>query len=295
MKAVEEDGFIRRRARGFRLLVARDFETRADAEGLSDANGFDVCLERSRHIPGGRGSNRILESSGEPIRIRPNRHGGILGDLLGDRFLSPDRPIRELLIWSELFRRGVPLPTPVLAISRRRGFFWRSAIASLDHCNSLDGAAWLATRPNSQQLRKACIAFARTVRRLHDAGGLHGDLHLRNLLIESENQDDTNAAVRVVLIDLDRARIVQSASARQRFRELMRFVRSLEKAGCTEVISSRLRAHGLSAYCAGDRELRRSMLLWSPVEARRISLHRAAWWLRRRLTNKEPTAQTRNL
>jgi hypothetical protein len=122
------------------------------------------------------------------------------------------------------------------------------------------------------------------LRRFHDAGGLHGDLHPRNILIESEkDENDESVSLRLVLIDLDRTRIVQSVSARERFQELMRFARSLEKAGRADVISPRYRALCLSAYCAGDRGLRHSMLRWGPMEARRIRRHRFGWRFGKRI------------
>ena len=70
----------------------------------------------TRRVPGGRGSNRILDPKiwGEPIRLRPTLHGGLLARWRGDRFLSPARVEREFDVWLELARRGVALPEPVL-------------------------------------------------------------------------------------------------------------------------------------------------------------------------------------
>jgi hypothetical protein len=110
-------------------------------------------------------------------------------------------------------------------------------------------------------------------------------MHLRNILIESENdENDENASIRLIFIDLDRTRIVQTASARERFQELMRFARSLEKAGRADLLSPRYRALFLSAYCAGDRVLRRSMLRWSSMEACRVRRHRLGWWFGKRIS-----------
>jgi tRNA A-37 threonylcarbamoyl transferase component Bud32/Icc-related predicted phosphoesterase len=195
--------------------------------------------------------------------------------------LSPNRPFREFRIWTTLRQRGVPLPIPVLAVSRRRRLLWRSAFGSLDLPEAHDGVAWLENRPSAEELRNACIAFATVLRRFHDAGGLHGDLHLRNVLIEFEN--DESASARMVLIDLDRTRILQSVSAQERFRDLMRFARSLEKAGRADLTSPRYRALCMSTYCAGDRGLRRAMLRWAPMEARRIRRHRFGWWFGKRI------------
>jgi hypothetical protein len=284
MKPSDRDETLRLGAPRFRLLVARKYEDRARAEGLANAIGFDTLMETARHVPGGRGSNRILESGGESIRLRPSRHGGFLAGWLGDRFLSPARPFREFRIWIALRHRGIALPTPVLAASRRRGLFWRSVFGSIERAGARDGAEWLEGRPSAAERRVACIAFAHALRRFHDAGGLHGDLHLRNVLIESGDGEAADESLRCTLIDLDRTRIVRSASPRQRMREWMRFARSLEKAGRGDLTLPRLRAVGLSAYCAGDRRLRRSMLRWGASEARRLHRHRLGWWLGRRVS-----------
>lgn len=284
MSDAQEGDSVLQVARHFRLLVASDYLERVAAEGLRDAAGFDHVMATARRVPGGRGSHRILESSGEPIRLRPSRRGGLLARLLEDRYLSPHRPFREFEIWQSLYRRGVPLPFPVFAVSRRRGLFWRSAFASLDRSCARDGAAWLETAPDAVQLRRACVAFARALRLFHDAGGVHGDLHLRNVLIECSNEEAPFDTLRLFLVDLDRTRIVRRVSARRRFRELMRFARSLEKANRADLLSKRHRAISLSAYCGGDRGLRRSMLRWSSREARRTRRHRVGWWLGNRWT-----------
>jgi hypothetical protein len=282
MRTAGIEDSVRHDARGFRLLVARDYERRASAEGLTDANGFREVMATARCVPGGRGSNRILDSIGAPIRLRPSRHGGFLGNWLGDRFFSPDRPFREFRIWILLRQRGVPLPTPAFAVSQRHGLFWQSAFGSLERPKARDGAAWLETQPDTAQLRMACVALAKTLRQFHDAGALHGDLHLRNVLIEPG--PDAEASVQLLLIDLDRARTVQRATALQRFRELMRFARSLEKAGRADLTSPRFQAIALSAYCAGDRKLRNSMLRWGPTESRRAQRHRMGWWFGNRFS-----------
>jgi 3-deoxy-D-manno-octulosonic acid kinase len=279
MKAVARSAAIRLTGPRFRLLVAREYKEATDALGLTNAIGFDKLMATARKVPGGRSSNRILEPGGDPIRLRPSRHGGLLARTLRDRFLFPIRPFREFRISVALRERGVPVSKPVLAVSRRRGFFWRSAFGSIDRTGARDGAQWIETLPSAIALRNACIAFARALRLFHDAGGLHGDLHLRNILIEIADEKETNEALRCILIDLDRTRLVRRASPRQRMQELMRFARSLEKADRADLASRRFRALTLSAYCAGDRGLRRSMLRWGPWEGLRVRRHRLGWWV----------------
>jgi hypothetical protein len=61
-------------------------------------------------------------------------------------------------------------------------------------------------------------------------------------------------------------------------RELMRLVRALHKCGLAEQVGARGCAAALSAYCGGDRALRRALLAHLPRERRRVARHR---WLYR--------------
>ena len=274
---------IRQNASGFRLLVAQDHQQWARDEGLVDLKGFEEAIARARPVAGGRGPNWIFErpDSLEQIRLRPCRRGGVMAGWIGDRSLSSARVFREFSTWTTLRDQGISLPPPVLAVSRRRGLFWRSAFASIERREAKDGLDFLATSPTEARLRATCAGFARALREFHDAGAIHGDLHVRNILIDSAGIDDEREAPRCTLIDLDRTRIVGSISPRQRVRELLRFRRSLEKAGHGRFTTKRYQALVLSAYCAGDRALRRSLLRWSRLEALGIHRHRIAWRLGR--------------
>jgi len=266
----------RHHRRAHRLSVAPAFEAGAIELGLDRPDGFGRLEEKARRVTGGRGPHLLVEEGPwpEPVRIRPAHRGGWLGQLLGDRLLSGRRPHAELAIWLELGRRGVRLPAPVFALSRRVGLGWRSHFAAVDLPDALDGAALLAAHPGPTRLREAARALARSLRSFHDAGALHGDLQVRNLLFEA-----TERGLQCRLIDLDRTRLVASPSARQRMRELMRLYRSLEKLGHREITEPRLLARFLSDYCQGDRSLRRA--LWKSLgrERRRLARHRLAWRL----------------
>jgi len=264
---------------GLRIFIEEGFEERCRRAGLTSGEGFDALMASARRVPGGRSEHRILDSATPPIRLRAYEHGGLLAPILGGRFLSPNRPMRELRLWRALRDRGIPMPTPVLASGRRHGLFWRLVFGSLDRGDAKDGAEWLAQEPSDADLREACVAFARALRRLHDAGGMHGDLHPRNVLFEEFGEQGT---LRCMLIDLDRGRLYPRISSRRRVRELLRFARSLEKTGRRDLLSRRHRALVLSAYCESDRALRRSMLRWARFEAIDLDRHRVAWRMARR-------------
>jgi hypothetical protein len=69
----------------------------------------------------------------------------------------------------------------------------------------------------------AMSAAGRLIRRAHDAGLIHPDLNLKNILVRS------GAEPEAVLLDLDRGRLVGELSGRARRRMLERFWRSARK------------------------------------------------------------------
>jgi hypothetical protein len=273
---------------GFRLCVASEYAQRIEAEGLTSKAALGEAMAKARCVPGGRAPHWILESVDpeERIRVRPSRHGGVLGRALADRSLFPRRIFREFSIWTKLRERGIPLPVPVFAVSQRQGLFWHSAFASIDQQNMSDGLACLEAGPAPHQLDALCISFAKALRAFHDAGAIHGDLQIRNILIEAKDGQIDSEQIRppaCLLIDLDRTRIVGTVSPRQRIREFLRLLRSLEKTGQARLTSRHFCALALSAYCAGDRPLRRSMLRWVGFESFGMRRHRVAWRLARRI------------
>lgn len=271
------------RAPGHRLWAARAFLAPVVALGFGDARGFQLALERGAPVAGGRAPHRLvlLPRDATRLRIRPARHGGALGGLLGGRYLSPERAPRELALWLALHRRGLPLPTPVAAIASRSAGLWSCHFATVERERARDGLAWLAADPAPATLRRGALAFARALRRLHDAGVVHGDLHLRNLLFEGTEDRDDDGELVCLFVDLDHAKVHGRTDAavppRARLAELARLMRSIEKHGLADRVDARLRARIVVAYCAGDRALRRDLLAARGGERWRLARHRIAW------------------
>ena len=127
-------------------------------------------------------------------------------------------------VTARLRERGAPVPDPVLVLGRRVGRFWEAAVGSIHEEDTIDGHTFLLRQPRPDRLRRAARAAGKAVRLLHDAGGLHADLHIKNLLI----REDARSA-EVIVVDLDRAEIRDPMPAQRRMRELMRLYRSLRK------------------------------------------------------------------
>jgi len=231
----------------------------------------ELCAgQGNRHR--GRSETAILELPGSDIRvhIRPFRHGGVLARVTGARLRGLDRPLAELLVGEQLWRRGIPVARPAFVMGRKRCAFWEAAVASVYEEESSDGVAYLGEEPEEGELRAVARAAGRAVRRLHDAGCRHADLHIKNLLVcRHSGGDDPH----VVIIDLDAARLLEELSPHRRMRELMRLYRSLLKRNLATASRPRICATFFSAYLAGDRGLRSALLAHRGREQLRVAVH----------------------
>ncbi|MEM9177387.1 MAG: lipopolysaccharide kinase InaA family protein [Myxococcota bacterium] len=269
-----------RSGRACRIVVADAFRDRPGALAL----GRDLPnrLAEAARLPGGRGEHAALDPDawGAPVRVRPGRRGGWLGPLLGARYAGPARPLREHALVVALHGEGLPVAQPVFAAAWRVGLSWRCAVATVEQPAAADLAAWLDAETTRSIRLQAARAVARALRRLHDAGVTHGDLQLRNLLLEPGDRPDRP---RCTVVDFDRARRGAALPAAARLREWMRLARSLEKTGRGEVLTPRVLAAALATYCEGDRVLRRAMRRALPHERTRLRRHRLGWRLGARL------------
>lgn len=234
---------------------------RAALEGWLEGHG--TLIDAAASAPDSerlRGRGRVLSVArpdGPAGRwvVRHYHRGGALAGVLGDRYVRGPlpRPLREFRLLRALETLGVPAVRPVGAAVYPAGPFYRGdlvtewASGSRDLARVLFGMGQLeeppgrapggagsgpapaagtaaAHRPRDPSPEDAMRAAGALVRCLHDAGVLHPDLNLKNILV-------TNGlpGVRALAVDLDRARIRARIGDRARRRMLERFERSLRK------------------------------------------------------------------
>jgi Ser/Thr protein kinase RdoA (MazF antagonist) len=158
-------------------------------------------------------------------------------------------------------------------VAGERGWIlWRAALATWWEPGARDARDFLAAGPAPARVARAAAAAGAALRRFHDAGGRHADLHAGNLLLREEASGCT-----ALLADLDRARCGPPPPPSIRLAEMMRLHRSLVKLGLASRVGARGCAAFLLAYTGEDRRLRRALRRHLPGELRRLRLHRAGW------------------
>ncbi len=160
--------------------------------------------------------------------VRRFSHGGLLRFLTRARFRDPMRPFHELALAHELGRRGIATAEVVAARARslRAGGFALDLVTrripdTLDLGFVLSKAG--AGEVRALDLRRVAVELGALVRRLHDAGFLHADLTLNNVLASADSL--AGAAPRLWILDLDRARFEPTLSDSDRRRNLARLYR----------------------------------------------------------------------
>lgn len=287
--------FISRRALRRELLwSAKNAFPRVDAPPLSlfvapdfasAVSQLDLQNDHSSAPPGqvppesGRARSRILPLKGHESRLhlRPARHGGALAFLWRSKVAGPNRFLRELEVTRTLKARGAPVATPVLVQTCRRRWLTEVAVGSLYEEDTVDLLAYLKRRPPTAELRTIAQEVARAIRRFHDCGGRHPDLHAANVLVSTRIETPKTR-----IVDLDRAEIRENPSATRRMRELMRLHRSLLKHGLLEHTDHAIVDHFIKSYTGGDDELERQLRAALPREKQRERLHALSWTVRRR-------------
>jgi 3-deoxy-D-manno-octulosonic acid kinase len=251
------------------LRVRREWAAALRPLALLEPGALERWLAAAEAGGTGRAATAsIAIPAGPRVIVRRLRHGGLLGPLLGGRYLGPGRVLRELEATARLRAAGAPVPEPVLALALRRGVCWALAIATVHEEGAVDALEFFAARPDEARLLRAAAAAGAALRRFHDAGGRHADLHVKNLLLR-----ETRAGCDVIVIDLDRGRAGAPPGPRRRAREIGRLWRSLLKRGVLESLGERGAAAFVSAYCAGDRGLREALGRFLPAERRKARLH----------------------
>lgn len=263
------------------LVLRADAAEALRAAGIADPEAAAAAAGAEARTFQGRGRPVSFPVPGSPgLRVVARRylHGGILRGLTGGLFPGAGRFLRELATADGLFRRGAPVPEPFGIVVREagagtaRGWFLSREIEGVEDLRGM----LLRLPPGDPVRHWALTAAGRAVRRLHDAGALHADLHIKNILLPRAGGGEAT------VVDLDGARVLQGGLSReQRAAQVQRLDRSLEKLAF-KVRGSASRADRrrlVLAYLGEDRPTEEESLRWRKKHRAALARHRLGWSL----------------
>ncbi len=216
------------------------------------------------------------------MMVRRYVHGGLFAGIGRDLHFNPERALNELAVAEAACAAGVRSPRPIGILARRAGGpFWRLAFLSAEvpKCEDLiHYCCRLGEYPPETaaiQKRGVIREAATQVRKMHDAGILHGDLHLKNFLLQ--RRDAPSPAVYIIDFDLARA-MPGSLPAEKRLDNLKRLARSVRKLRVADaVLTAWDRLRFLREYLRGHPQQRALMRQWARKLAASGRSHEL-WW-----------------
>ncbi len=173
---------------------------------------------------GGRGAVCYLDTPAGAAVLRHYQRGGMVANVLGDRYLwtglDHTRSFAEFRLLARLRALALPVPVPLAARCVRRGIHYTADLLT----RRIEDAMTLAESLHAQRLDAALAeACGAQIARFHRRGVWHADLNAHNLLVTDKL---------IYCIDFDRGELRAPARAWQQA-NLRRLRRSLVKLGAT--------------------------------------------------------------
>lgn len=276
------DGFERRDDQGTLLIVRRDL---AEPVGKALSPLRQVWSRMAQRRFSARGRTGVVSfplGEGRPAMMaRRYAHGGLFAAIGRDLYWGPGRAVEELLVADIAWRAGVRVPMPVGIIAQpAKGPLWRLAYLSAEITDSEDMVHYCCrlgeypAETAAGEKRGVLLEAARQIRKMHDLGIFHADLHLKNLLLRRRLEGPPE----VFIIDFDRAEKGEPLSAEQRAANLKRLARSVRKLRVAdEVLTAWDRVRFLRDYLAGMPDRKPLLRQWSKKLAVAGVSHEV-WW-----------------
>jgi 3-deoxy-D-manno-octulosonic acid kinase len=211
---------------GYESLVPTAIQQLAKAQQQSTTEGDSS--RRITPLRWGRGSVwRVQTDTRETLIVRAYRRGGFVRHFLSDLYWDrPPRPLDELVATETARQRGVPTIEVLGAYVRwMNSGLYRGLLISREAEGFHSLWEWLQMRSTGPTRIATLTAVAHAIATMHEAGIVHADLNLTNILVQPNN-----SSPQVLLLDFDRAQVLSDLVPRQqRERTLRRLQRSFRK------------------------------------------------------------------
>jgi hypothetical protein len=264
-------------------LVVRSDMAQAVCEALKPLRGAWSCIAQGSFTSRGRaGIVSIALGRGLPtMMVRRYVHGGLCARISRSLYLGRARALIELAVSEAARSGGVRTSEAIGALAVHVwGPFWRLALMTLEISDSEDLIHYCCRvndyppETEATEKRGVICEAAREIRRMHDIGIRHADLHLKNLLLRRR----AIGTPEVYVIDFDNATIGTPLTAPQRLSNLKRLVRSVRKVRIADAVLTEWdKVRFLRTYLDDDPKAAAHLRTWAKKLAR-ISKARQVWW-----------------
>jgi 3-deoxy-D-manno-octulosonic-acid transferase len=177
-------------------------------------------------LPGGRAKVRLWRQSAWRLVIRHAQRGGLIGKILGDRFLRQasycSRSVQEFQLLRVMHAWGLPVPQAVAARHEAGLCFYRCDLITLYMEDSVNLHSSLCLQPLSLE---SWQAIGRMVAQFHAHQIDHVDLNCHNILLLPA--DGAGKLYKPALIDFDKCQL--RPGDKWKASNLSRLQRSLQK------------------------------------------------------------------
>ncbi|HPD60890.1 MAG TPA: lipopolysaccharide kinase InaA family protein [Thermodesulfobacteriota bacterium] len=224
---------------GKKAIIVKDaWKERLLSAGIADPDFFlTPAFPRGKNYFG-RGALKVIALPGrvagvdERMVIRHFQRGGKIQKFIADLYFGRSRPLKELWVGYRARERGVPCAEIIAACHTKVWWkFHRGDLVTREIKDGKDLATYL--KELGQPLTKEKVLEKRTVikkvgelvRLMHDAGIFHGDLNLKNIILQPTDSQN----IKGYLIDFDKSFVRSHLSEILRTRNLLRLNRSAEK------------------------------------------------------------------
>jgi len=215
------------------VVVKDSFREPLLAQGIADPAVLSAAFEDAGEGHTGRGTLLripITGRSGETMVIRKYLRGGMLRLVNRDLYWGRNRPFEELMVTTRAAVRGISVPEMLAAVSIHvAGSFFHGYLISRELSLCLDLPAYINSICDKGEeafctgKREVLAQVAEAVRTMHDTGFVHGDLNMKNIMV------DAGDALRVYIIDWDKSRHDENLGQQERSANVVRFCRSMAK------------------------------------------------------------------
>lgn len=248
------------------IVVKQSCKEHLLKQGIADPERLINTFHQKQNYHKGRGPVPAVPIEGKPgekMVIRKYLRGGFLRFLNREIHWNRHRSFKELFITVEAASKGVPTLDVLAAVSiRALGPFYREYLITkeLTACCDLPACLIALARKKKETFLEEkegiLIRVAETIRLMHAKGFYHGDLNLKNILI------DTSDHHKVYIIDWDKSFYKGRLSPAERSANVRRFCRSMAKlAGCGVPASESDQLRFLKTYWQDEDNARKDFRL----------------------------------